>query len=575
MGTKICSNCRLEKNLDSYNKNKSRPDGLGTYCKECRAIKRKIGFLQKSGKEIPQELVDRVTTNISASEKRKETIKIKYGVDHFSHSDLFSKKIQETTERKRASTDFGNDTGEVKRCSSCDQIKPVTMFSKSSYTTDGYRCYCKDCKNLKDRNKRKQYSTNSVIDERKTSNVRLLTNKIKYGTEHPIQRQEIKEKILNTTIEKYGVDTYSKSEEFKDKIINTSLEKYGVTNYFKLPNFIDIRSESCLKKYGKKYPAMKDDYKLDSGHYLIDLLKEKNIPQVKHSLCRNLYRRFGLETVMDYIELGKLPRNTSLERETSILLGLNYFGKRPINNFERYPDFKLTDTLYLDVDGLYWHSIEVRKDKNYHYKKREQYEERGLRLLQIREDEINTKPHIVKNLINIHLNTEINRVFARDCNIINLEWNQAQEFLNKYHIQGVGLKSRSIGLQYKGEICQLMTYRRSSKNNNIIEISRFVTKAGHRVVGGFSRLLSRIIHNTSPIEVHSFCDLRYSDGQVYEKNGFIEHHTSLGWCWTDFVSTFNRLQCRAGEGRTEDENAEKLGWVRIYDAGQRLYVLKI
>ena len=116
---------------------------------------------------------------------------------------------------------------------------------------------------------------------------------------------------------------------------------------------------------------------------------------------------------------------------------------------------------------------------------------------------------------------------------------------------------------------------RFRKDKVSIEVSRVATLLGYRVVGGFTRLLKRIVETSDCAAVYSFCDLRYSQGDVYEKNGFVNVRESLGWSWTDFKVTYNRLQCRASEGRTERENAEELGWVKIYDAGQRLYKLDV
>jgi len=60
--------------------------------------------------------------------------------------------------------------------------------------------------------------------------------------------------------------------------------------------------------------------------------------------------------------------------------------------------------------------------------------------------------------------------------------------------------------------------------------------------------------------------------------GFEETREALGWKWTDGTNTFNRLKCRANmdkRGLRQAEHAKELGWYKIYDAGQRLYVKKI
>jgi hypothetical protein len=70
----------------------------------------------------------------------------------------------------------------------------------------------------------------------------------------------------------------------------------------------------------------------------------------------------------------------------------------------------------------------------------------------------------------------------------------------------------------------------------------------------------------------SFCDLRYANGKSYELAGFNLEHVSLGWSWSDGKTKFNRLQCKAGNGKSEAQNAADRGWFKVYDAGQAKYV---
>jgi len=79
-------------------------------------------------------------------------------------------------------------------------------------------------------------------------------------------------------------------------------------------------------------------------------------------------------------------------------------------------------------------------------------------------------------------------------------------------------------------------------------------------------------------KVVSFCDLRYALGHTYTKLGFALEKTTLGWSWTDFKNTFNRLNCRANmddRKLTQAEHAAELKWAKIYDAGQAKYVKEI
>jgi len=61
--------------------------------------------------------------------------------------------------------------------------------------------------------------------------------------------------------------------------------------------------------------------------------------------------------------------------------------------------------------------------------------------------------------------------------------------------------------------------------------------------------------------------LRYGSGKGLKSLGFKHIKDQKGgFCWTDFENTFNRLKC------TTKEKADELGWKKIWDAGQRLFI---
>ena len=77
------------------------------------------------------------------------------------------------------------------------------------------------------------------------------------------------------------------------------------------------------------------------------------------------------------------------------------------------------------------------------------------------------------------------------------------------------------------------------------------------------------------IEIHNWVDLRYGTGNHLQEKGFIKIRDTLGWKWTDNEKTFNRLRCRANKDArklTQQAHADELGWTKIYDAGQRLWI---
>jgi len=235
------------------------------------------------------------------------------------------------------------------------------------------------------------------------------------------------------------------------------------------------------------------------------------------------------------------------------------------------PDFQLSKDLYLNVDGLYWHS-ECQKVVNYHFKMREDYEAEGKRILQFYEDEIYHKWNIVESIINNSLGKTSTKISARKCRIEKVSQLDSNQFLLGNHLMGSINGISSYGLYYNDELISMISIKRLDPS---IEISRFCTRINTNIRGGFSRLLKHVIKLYHPNQVVSFCDLRYATGRSYVMSGFQRVGVTQGWNWTDFKNRYNRLYCRATIDITEKEHAQQLRLIKIYDAGQAKYILEL
>jgi hypothetical protein len=266
----------------------------------------------------------------------------------------------------------------------------------------------------------------------------------------------------------------------------------------------------------------------------------------------------------------RMFQQNKLEKFVAEKLDVEWIGDKKIDDLKYKPDFKLNERVYLNVDGLYWHS-EEHKEKKYHFEMREWFESRGMRILQFRENEIRDKWGIVKGIIDAVMGRVENRVGARECEIVRMDAKECYDFYEKWHLKG-GIKVGGYGLKYKDEVVAVIS---TKKIGDIVKVERFCVKAGWSVSGGYSKLLNKAMENyEGVVKVQSWVDLRYGDGHSLEKMGFVRVKDTLGWEWTDFESTHNRLRCRANmdeRGLSEKEHANELGWVRIYDAGQRLF----
>jgi hypothetical protein len=242
-----------------------------------------------------------------------------------------------------------------------------------------------------------------------------------------------------------------------------------------------------------------------------------------------------------------------------------------------------------EFDGLYWHS-ELYKDNDYHLNKTIDCGKKNVKLIHIFEDEWIYKQDIVKSRIKNLLRLSDNKIFARKCIIKEVKTNDKTKFLDNNHIQGAVGSTVNLGLYYNNELVSIMTFgllRKSmgqiSKENNY-ELLRFCNKLNTNVIGGASKLLKHFINNYKPVEIISYADKRWSQGNLYNKLGFDFIHDSNPNYWYIINKTRKhrfayRKDVLVKEGfdstKSEHEIMKDRGIYRIYDCGNSLYKLKI
>jgi hypothetical protein len=121
--------------------------------------------------------------------------------------------------------------------------------------------------------------------------------------------------------------------------------------------------------------------------------------------------------------------------------------------------------LGIEYNGLYWHSEEQGKDKNYHLKKLELCKKENIKLIQIFEDEYVNHKEIVYNKINhiIGFSKDLQKIPGRKCIIDVIDKTIAEEFLEKYHIQGFGAGTIHLGAYYNCQLIGVMCFKQETK----------------------------------------------------------------------------------------------------------------
>jgi len=396
----------------------------------------------------------------------------------------------------------------------------------------------------------------------------------KYGVKNPIQSEEIKEKRTQLFLEKYGVEHYNKLDIFKEKRKNTNLEKYGTKTPMENETIKNKQLKTTFDKFGVKCSLQNENVKIKTlktmnDRYGVDYsmqnteIKEKiltksletikykiqeknehilkisnNIYTIKCDSCNKIYEitphMYYQRRIQNTVQCTICnPIGNKFSGKENLLLNFikeNYNGEIILNSRNIISPYELD--IYLpelkiafEFNGLYWHS-ELYKEKNYHKNKTEKCFEKGIQLIHVWEDDWNYKQEIVKSMILNKLYKTSNRIFARKCEIKEINDNRlVKDFLNENHIQGFVGSSIKLGLFYNNELISLMTFGKkrifmnSVSKENEWELLRFCNKLNTNVIGGASKLFKYFIKNFTFKEITTYADRSYSNGKLYETIG--------------------------------------------------------
>lgn len=472
----ICDFCSKEVNIayKEYLRNVS-IGGKYACCKVCGSEKAKETNLKTIGVEYPMKLKE-------VQEKSKKTLLKKYGVEYLQQSSEIKAKSKKTLLEK-----YG-----------VDHISKSDHFKDSVVKT-----------NLK--NLGVEYPMQSEVVKEKSKKT-LMFN---YGVDNPSKSSKIRSRIIENNQDKYGVDYPSELEAIKYKTRDSNILKYGVDNIVKNEKFrrkfIVCGSDNYIEYLKDGMSLFKCDLGMDHN---FEIFTDNFHTRSKSSLplctiCFPIDDKKSIKEVMllDFIK--------------SIYTGDAVSGYRDGLEIDIYlPDLKIG----FEFNGLYWHSDEF-KNKNYHINKTNYFRDRGIRIIHIWEDDWINKQDIVKSQIANLVFCNKKKIFARKCEVVELEdVDLVRDFINNNHIQGYVNSVKKFGLYHNSELLSVMTFDKFEGRKKMEisgwNLSRFCTKLNTSVVGGASKILSHFIKQESPGRIISYADKDWSVGDLYKNIGF-------------------------------------------------------
>jgi len=353
---------------------------------------------------------------------------------------------------------------------------------------------------------------------------------------------------------KFYFDNLSEEDKskFVDKIQKTKNDRYGNKNYNNIDKIKETLStftdgdwglisgkykKTNLNKYGVDNP-MKSDVIRRSNFNIAnhkDYIKYL-FSGISKFYCENCKSEFEIKSDNYYKRFeNNLPLCTicyPIDHHKSIAENEIYNYIKSIYDGDIITSYR--DGLEIDIflpeinigfeyNGLYWHS-EDYKHRDYHIEKTTYFDNKGIRIIHIWEDDWKNKQEILKSQIRNWIGKAQNRIFGRKCQIKFVDNNISKTFLDLNHIQGSDKSIVRIGLFHKDELVSIMTFDnfegRIKMKDGGWNLSRFCNKKSHVIIGGASKLFKFFKDNYKPSRIISYADRSWSKGGLYNELGF-------------------------------------------------------
>jgi hypothetical protein len=478
---------------------------------------------------------------------------------------------------------------------------------------------------------------------RDATSAAVSTAKSSYTTE---EKAATNKKRAKTNLRKYGVKNvgqstkakenhalfYSDNEKVKQQVAKheaTMTEKYGVTNAAHLEFVVEQKKKTNVERYGVENPMQNKEIAKKSSETRMALWDPTELRKLNYrKFIKTCRERWGVEPLlaeseyvgvyplpvitfrcldcggsetrkMDYgaVPICKICNPTEVKYESGEEVAVREFVKEIYTGPLRIRDRSIINPYELDIVlpalgiaieycGLYYHSEKACEDRglpkkwNYHENKMKLAKAAGLRLITIFSDEWNTKQDIVKNKLRSIVSSAVPGVGARHCQVREVSRDEASRFHNANHIQGAPTRLKTnIGLFYDGLLVVVGSFNVS---NGETTLSRYSSSI--RVIGGCSKIIKFFLKRYPVDSIVSFADLRWSQGDMYSRMGFVEvsrvppmqAYVPKGYATRCDKRAFPRHKINpSGADKTEWQTMQELGYDRIWDCGKIKYRLDV
>ena len=402
------------------------------------------------------------------------------------------------------------------------------------------------------------------------------------GLTKPSNRTDIEdENVVKDWNDGLTIVEIAKKYKASHDTITKRLKKYGIEC---------SRSEGIKKHFKRTHADKWSDIK-------IDLDKGMSVTSVREKHCIRYTKLLELMELNSYeykkiedVELDSMSEKDYIDIILKELesLDVEYTVEDELIYLPKY-------NLGIEVNPVSTHSVDVGRlglsSKNYHQEKSLLAEEKGIGLIQFYDADYHDvrRFEVFKEQLKALVSTKT-KIGARNCKIQPISAKDCNQFLNKYHFQGMERSSFArYGLYYGENLVGVLTLGKSRYTKDEFEILRYCVDPNVVVIGGFSKLFTYALKDIKTgSKIISYMDLnkRLRSSNVYEKHEFqFDGLTKPDYVWvkrygTETLSRYNTTKSKlVSEGydasKSEVEIMLDRGYFRVFGSGSKRYVFVV
>ena len=195
--------------------------------------------------------VDNVFQDTSVKEKSKETNLKRYGVSHIAHSEEIKEK-RKATNLKRYGAENGFASEIIK-----ERIKETNL---KRYGV-GNPNQCDEVLQKRIKTNLERYGVKHYVETDEFQEKFKESSLDRYGVDHPMKSEVLQQRNKQAMVEAHGVEYPSQVPWFASKSKSTYLERYGVEHHTQTQDFLEKRRATCLERYGVDNPSKAQEVK--------------------------------------------------------------------------------------------------------------------------------------------------------------------------------------------------------------------------------------------------------------------------------------------------------------------------